>query len=311
MKVAVTGASGFIGGEVCRLLAERLHKIVPISGVRNFTDDSNNSELLRQQLTGVDAVIHLAARAHVLTDRERDPQMEFGRANVEGTMVIAREAVRAGVRRFVFVSSIGVLGSNSGSARFSESTPPAPAEPYAVSKLEAEAAVAELCSRERMEAVIVRPPLVYGPNVRGNFLRLLRLVRAGVPLPFGHVRNLKSFIGVTNLSELLILCAIDARAAGQVFVAADGEDIALPDLLRRMGEMMHRPCRLFPVPASLLRVVSAALGWRAEVNKLLVSLRVDSTKSRALLGWAPTKDFDTGLEEMVRWYTKAVDRRAH
>jgi nucleoside-diphosphate-sugar epimerase len=311
MKVAVSGSSGFIGAEVCRFLTERSHEPVPISDLRRLIDNTSCSRrLLQRRLARADAVIHLAARAHISSGRGANALMEFRRANVSTTIAMIQAAIQAGVARFVFVSSIGVLGNNSGAARFTEDSPPAPIEPYAISKLEAEAAVANLCAREKMAFTIVRPPLVYGPRVRGNFLRLLHLVRAGWPLPFGGAAGLRSFIGVTNLASLLFLCASSTAAAGQIFLASDGEDISLPDLLRLLGHSMQRPSRLFSAPASLLRAAATILGRGVEVDKLLANLRVDATKSRVTLGWRPVKDLNTGLAEMAHWYANEANSHA-
>jgi nucleoside-diphosphate-sugar epimerase len=310
MKVAVSGASGFIGSEVCRLLTARSHQLVALGSMRAGTDEADLAYSLERQLAGVDAVIHLAASAHVMDGKRRNSLAEFRHANVDLTKAIARAAVDRRVRRFIFVSSIGVLGSHSGSAHFCEATPTAPTEPYAISKLEAEAAVISLCSSGNVAFTIVRPPLVYGPRVRGNFLRLLHAIHAGWPLPLAAIDARRSFIGVTNLASLLLHCANSEAAANQVFVASDGEDISLSELLPRLGRLMDRPLRLFAFPRVLLRAAAAALGHGAEAEKLLASLRVDSTKCRTVLGWSPTKDLNTGLEEMARWYVDEASRHA-
>lgn len=302
MRVAITGASGFIGTEVCKVLAAYDHDVVAIGSGGGKRPDLNDLVLWRKNLSGAHAVIHLAARAHMIKDRAADPLAAFRHTNVAGTINIAQAAAQAGVRRFVFVSSIGVLGNNSGDERFSETTSPAPTEPYAVSKFEAEIALAELTAHAGLELVIVRPPLVYGPHVRGNFLRLLRLVRSGIPLPFGRMEHLRSFVGVKNLAELLTVCAIDQRAAGELFLVSDGEDISLRDLLRRMANMMHRPSRLFSLPTSLLHTALALIGRGDDLAKLSAELRVDSSKVRKVLGWMPTTDLDTQMQQMVRCY---------
>jgi nucleoside-diphosphate-sugar epimerase len=250
----------------------------------------------------MEAVIHLAGRAHIISDHGSNVLSAYRCANVATTCAIVRAAIEASVGRFVFVSSIGVLGRDSGPEPFCETTQPAPVEPYAVSKLEAEAAITRLCAGTKTTLTIVRPPLVYGPGVRGNFLRLLRLVDAGWPLPFAGVTNLRSFMGVTNLAHLLMLCTCDSAAANQVFLASDGEDITLPDLLARLGRLLERRQKLFAAPAVLLRAAARAMGHGVEVEKLLGSLQVDATKSRIVLGWTPVKDLDTGLAEMTRWF---------
>jgi nucleoside-diphosphate-sugar epimerase len=204
------------------------------------------------------------------------------------------------VARFVFVSSIGVLGNASGSRIFTDSDAPAPAEPYAVSKWEAEQGLRVLAQSSALQIVVVRPPLTYGPHVKGNFLRLLRLVRSGVPLPFGGVRNSRSYIGVHNLCEFLILCAFHPAANGLTFNVSDGEDLSTPELLQLMAAAMGKKARLFQCPAPLLRAAAMVLRKRTELDRLTANLRVDSSLARKALDWRPAVDLRTGIAEMVR-----------
>ena len=303
MRIAVTGAEGFIGRELCTVLRAHGHSVIAIPRSKSTNDAALwNIGAGGQVLHDAGAVIHLAGRAHVIRDESADPLAEFRRINVDGTAWIAKAAIQACVPRFVFVSSIGVLGFSSGDRCFTEATTPAPAEPYAMSKLEAETVLRGLERTRGLEIVVVRPPLVYGPFVKGNFSRLLRLVDSGIPLPFGSVRNQRSFIGVTNLSHLLMTCATEQRAAGGLFLASDGQDISTADLLRLLASAMHRRSRVFACPVSVLRLLTRAVGQHAEFARLTATLRVDSSRARSMLGWSPPKDLAAGVREMVATY---------
>lgn len=299
-RVVVTGSTGFVGRALSPMLASSGHTVVPVP--RNLLaggDSHVAGSSLDATMRNADAVIHLAARAHVLREDQRDPLAEFRRVNVAGTLAIAEAAVRAGVRRFVFVSSIGVFGTTS-EARLSEHSSIAPEEPYAISKWEAEQGLRRLELESGLEVVVVRPTLVYGPHARGNFLRLMRLVASGVPLPFGAVANSRSFIGVVNLCDLLQACVTHPQAAGQTFVAADGEDISTSELLTLISNAMGRPDRQFRVPPSLLRVALTAVGRKAEFLRLTGNSRVDARHARTTLQWQPRMSLRAGIEHMVQ-----------
>jgi nucleoside-diphosphate-sugar epimerase len=300
LRVAVTGAQGFMGAVLCERLARQGYEVDAI-GRREVAGglSLSDAEGWAARLTGVDAVVHLAARAHVTKEHARDPLALFREVNVEGTRCIARAAVRSGVRRFVFVSSIGVFGTSS-DARLSEQSPIAPQEPYAITKWEAEQVLRALERDSAMEVVVVRPTLVYGPHAKGNFLRLMRLVASGVPLPFGSVANSRSFIGVANLCDLLEACVSHPRAAGQTFVAADDEDISTSGLLTLISKAMGRPDRQFRLPLPLLRAALTAVGRKAEFLRLTGSLRVDARHARSTLQWQPRLPLQAGIEQMVQ-----------
>jgi nucleoside-diphosphate-sugar epimerase len=219
-----------------------------------------------------------------------------------GTERLADAAVRGGVRRFVLVSSIGVLGNDSGGRAFTAADPPHPSEPYAVSKWEAEQRLLERVAGTAIEAVIVRPPLVYGPGVKGNFLRLLRLVNSGLPLPFAGLEARRSFVGLQNLCGLLEACIDHPAAAGRVLLAADGEDVTLPELLDAIARGLGRPARLFKVPWLLVESFASMAGRREDLARLVGSLRVDASETRQVLGWQPHVRFDAGIREMAEWY---------
>lgn len=315
-SVVVTGAGGFVGKALCAELSARgvavtaavrkrganatgasgTLRAVEVGNIDGATDWSN-------AVAGASVVIHLAARAHILRDDAADPLALFRQTNVEGTLQLARAALAADVGRFVFVSSVGVNG-NANLAPFTVTDGPAPVEPYAVSKLEAELALRALLTGSAMELVIVRPPLVYGPDCPGNFRRLLKLVAMGLPLPLGSVRGKRSFVSVWNLVDFLCVCAFDMRAAGQVFLVSDMEDVALPGLLRGLARGMQKDLTLLPFSPRLLRLLAAAVGKAALFDKLCGSLTVDPSQARTLLGWTPPVSLDDGLRRTGAWYAQ-------
>lgn len=300
MRIAVTGAQGFVGTVACRWLGAKGHEVDAIgrldSGrVMQLTD----LDAWTRRLKGVDAVVHLAARAHVLAENEADPLTAFRKVNVDGTRCVATAAAQCGVRRFVFTSSIGVLGTDSGNGYFSETSVPCPVEPYAISKWEAEQVLREIEGRTSMEVAVVRPALTYGPGVKGNFRRLAGLIQSGLPLPLGSIRNTRSFIGVENLCSLLELCATHPDAAGALLVAADGDDVSTPQLLRLMATAMRCRLKLVPVPVSLLSLAMRLSGKGAEFERLSGNLRIDAQLARKRLNWRPHKSLPVGLTEMV------------
>jgi nucleoside-diphosphate-sugar epimerase len=303
-RIVVTGADGFIGKPLTRMLTSAGHEVIAVTRKQIVLGDRQITDLpLESSMRESQAVIHLAGRAHVTRELNQDPLAEFRRANFNGTLSVAEMAARAGVPRFVFVSSIGVLGNSSGDRPFSERDAPSPQEPYAISKWESEQALISLGQKCALKIVVVRPPLVYGPHVKGNFLRLLRLIASGVPLPFGAIRNCRSYIGVRNLCDFLLSCTFDQAAAGMTFNIADGEDVSTPELVKTMAAAMGRKPRVFPCPTSILRATAIALGKRAELERLSTNLRVDSSLARAALNWHATETLRDGIAEMVRWFT--------
>jgi nucleoside-diphosphate-sugar epimerase len=259
-------------------------------------------------MRGSRAVIHLAARAHVIHETCVDPLAEFRRANVDHAVFIAKMAARAKVGRFVFVSSIGVLGNSSGTKAFRESDTPSPIEPYAISKWEAEQELGAWSVGSGLPIVIVRPPLVYGPCVKGNFLRLLRLVAGRLPLPFGDVNNRRSYVGVANLCDFLLTSATHPAADGKTFHVADDEDVSTAELLRIMAKAMRKSRRVLRCPAWVLQAGAVLLRRQAEMERLTTNLRVDSTLSRSTLGWQPKNRLPAGIAEMVHWFRLAHNR---
>jgi nucleoside-diphosphate-sugar epimerase len=253
-------------------------------------------------LSGANVVVHLAARAHVLRETELDPDAAFRRSNVDATVRLVEGAARVGVRRFVFVSSIGVNGNQTRGTPFTESDVPAPVEPYAKSKLAAERALQSAADEAGIEIVIVRPPLVYGAGVKGNFLRLLSLVDRGIPLPLAAISNKRNLIGVENLSELVVLCAEHPAAAGELFLAAEPEPHSTPELLRVIAKAMGKPSRLFSIPPGILHASVRLAGFQSQFEKLCGSLEVCSDKARRVLGWTPSVDFADGIARTAAWF---------
>jgi len=318
LRVLITGADGFIGQHLCARLEGRSLEVS--RGVRRSsgarpqaswveTGDLAESDRLPALLAGHDAIVHLAGRAHVLHETEADPRGEYQRANVHATRRLAEAAAATNVRRIVFLSTIGVLGDRSNHA-LTEQDPVAPAEPYADSKLQAERALQEVAARTELEVVILRPTLTYGPNCPGNMARLVRLVARGTPLPFASIDSRRSFIGIDNLSGLIELALVHPAAAGETFVVADGEDIALPDLLHHLAAGMHMTARLFPFPRTLLELGAELVGHRRAFDKLTASLRVDATKARRVLGWSPEVPLAEGLRATGASFTNNVSARA-
>lgn len=313
MKILVTGADGFVG----RLLAAQLraagHSVTRVVRTAGAGDavavgDISHFESWPGLLSGMDAVVHLAARAHVLRETASEPLAEFRRVNVGATVRLASAAAAAGVRRFVFLSSIGVNGIATTAGAFSESDPPNPSEPYAVSKWEAECALLELAAGTGMEITRVRPPLVVGAGVKGNLRRLLRLVDSGIPLPLGAIRNQRSFIALDDLCALLASCVAHPRAGNELFLAANLKELSTPELLRALAEGLGRAARLVPVPTRMLQLGAGVFGWGPEVRRMIFSLRVDAARARAILGWSEQSGLDQGIRTMTAHYLR--ERRA-
>ncbi|TFW16748.1 SDR family oxidoreductase [Massilia arenosa] len=305
MTVLVTGANGFVGRAVCAELARRgtaLRGAVrrnPQPGqvaVGDLGRDTNWT----QALDGCTAVIHLAARVHVMSDSAPDPLAVYRQVNVEATEGLARAAAAAGIRRFVFASSVKVNGEGTRGAPFRADDAPAPVDGYGVSKLDAERCLARIASETGLEVVSVRPCLVYGPGVKANFLNLIRLVQQGWPLPFGSVRNARSMVALDNLVDLLITCLDHPNAPGQTFLVSDNEDLSIGDLVRHIAAALGQTPRLVPVPVGLMLVGAAMLGKRAVAERLLGSLQVDIGSTLDVLNWRPVISPAAAIDRCVK-----------
>jgi nucleoside-diphosphate-sugar epimerase len=315
-RVLVTGANGFLGRPLCAYLTERGQSVAAAVRSRGaggapgmdvfVTGDLSAAPDLSAVLSGVDVVVHLAGRAHVMREASIDPEAAFHRANVDATQHLAQQAARAGVRRLVFLSSVKVNGERTSDRPFTEGDPPAPEDAYGRSKWAAERVLGEIALATGLEVVVIRPPLVYGPGVKGNFLRLLKLADKAVPLPLARVRNGRSLVSVWNLCSLIEVSISHPAAAGETFLVSDQQDLSTPDLIRALSEDLGRPSRLFPVPPALIRGAGRLLSRAALVARLLDSLRVDSTKATRLLGWRPAVSVGEGLRRTATLYAETT-----
>jgi nucleoside-diphosphate-sugar epimerase len=317
ISVLVTGANGFIGRAFCaRAVRDGLRCRGAIRGGRPLPDLPAGTDAVSvgkvgpetdwaEALSGIDIVVHLAARAHVLRETAADPLVEFRLVNTEGTRRLARQAATACVRRFIFVSSIGVNGDSTHERPFREDDPPHPARPYALSKWEAEVVLQDLSAQTGMETVILRPPLVYGPGVKGNMRLLMEYVNRGWPLPFAGVHNRRSLLGLGNLVDALMLCVVRPEAAGQTFLLCDGEDISTADLIRQIARASGKKDHLFAVPDPLFRGVAKLAPFaRAKLDQVLGSLAIDNSRFRTVLKWSPPYGLDEEIASMVNAFLR-------
>lgn len=307
IDILLTGSTGFVGSALAKKF--------------NTTSDLNLTVALRASnkcsgeweqyvvgelstmtdwslaLVGKQVIVHAAARVHVMNDVVADPLAEFRRVNVEGTLRLARQAAEAGVRRFVFISSIKVNGESTElGCPFTSADAPAPLDPYGVSKMEAEQGLRELSVQTGMEVVIIRPPLVYGPGVKANFASMIRWIRRGIPLPLGGIIfNRRSLVYVENLVDLIRVCIDHPNAANQTFLVSDDEDVSTTTLLRRMAKALGCPARLISLSPTLIKLAAKCIGKPGIADRLCGSLQVDITKTKELLGWKPKFNLDEGL----------------
>lgn len=305
MKLLLTGATGFLGRRLANTLLShsdlkltavvRRHVDMLAARIVEVPEHDGNTDW-SVALADQQVVVHAAARAHIMKDEIADPLAEYRKVNVEGTLNLARQAAVAGAKRFVFISSIKVNGEQTPLGKpFRAEDVPVPEDDYGVSKWEAEQGLKQLAAETGMEVVIIRPPLVYGPGVKGNFASMIKLVTKGFPLPFGAVYNQRSLVAVDNLVDLILTCIEHPAAANQVFLAGDGHDLSTTELLSGVAKAAGKSSRLIPVPSSLLMLCATLLGKKAVARRLLGSLQVDISKARNLLGWEPLVSVEEGL----------------
>jgi len=317
-SVLVTGANGFVGRIVCRDLqaagwqvrmAVRGPDRVPrdVTGAESYlVGDLSGTTDWRQAVEGVDAVVHLAARVHQLRDSGPDALAAYRAVNTDATLALGRAALSSGVRRLVYISTIKVNGEANVGRPFRADDPPDPHDAYAVSKLEGERGLMELAA-SGLEVVVIRPTLVYGPGVRANFHRLMRLAGAGIPLPLGAVDNRRSLVSVWNLSSLVRRALESGQAPGRVWLVSDDQDISTADLIRLMAAAMGKPARLLPVPVGVLQALGRIAGRRDEVMRLTESLRVDISDTKSELGWVPPVSLAEGVRRTIEAERKAAN----
>ena len=307
--VLVTGANGFVGQSLCKRLFQQGQAVCAVVR-RSSTQVDNNESIAVGDIKGhtdwtkalqdVKVVVHLAARVHVMNEMTDDPLAEFRKINVEGTLNLARQAFKAGVSRFIYISSIKVNGEfTEPGCPFKADDASQPMDPYGISKREAEDGLRQLAKDTGLEVVIIRPPLIYGLGVKANFLSMMRWLHKGIPLPLGSINNARSLVALDNLVDLIVTCIQHPAAANQTFLVSDGEDVSTTDLLKRTAVAMGIKARLIPVPEILIKVGGKLLGKGDVVQRLCGNLQVDITKAQQLLGWAPPISVEEGLRRAV------------
>ena len=303
--ILLTGSNGFIGSNLLRALDFKVRLVLrnKLKNIKSNDDKFYISNFSKSTnwvgaFTGINCIVHLASIAHQnLSKNSANPSVLF-EVNTEGTLHFALSAAKSGVKRFIFVSSIGVNGYSS-NLPFTELDVPSPIEPYALSKMKAEEGLLAISKKYEMDIVIIRPPLVYGSNSPGNFSKLIKLVKLGIPLPFASVNNKRSFVGISNLIDFIILCTKHPKAKNEIFVISDGDDTSLPLLLNLISVAIGKKSWLFPCPGLFLRVLAKFFGKSVEFNKLVCDLQVDISKARSLLNWNPKYSIKDELNKLV------------
>ena len=311
----VTGANGFIGKALCKTLSkqgysvrESVRKIDKTSSAQQIAvGEINAATDWTDALIGIDAVVHLAARVHVMNETATDALAAYRKVNVEGSLHLAQAAVKAGVKRFIFMSSVKVNGEGTPFGHpYTPEDLPAPADPYGVSKYEAEIALQQLAKDTGLEVVIIRPPLIYGPGVKANFKNMMGILSRSLPLPLGAIQNKRSLVALDNLIDLIICCINHPAAANEIFLVSDGLDISTPDLLRRVAKALSKKALLIPVPSGMLQWIAKLLGKAAVAQRLCESLQVDISKTQQLLNWTPPVNIDDALHKTALFYKQDI-----
>lgn len=311
LQVLVTGATGLVGEAVVfRLLLDK--RYTPVAAVRATTRLSGLCRIVpfdlelptgMPELRGIDVIVHCAARVHVMHEKGADGLAAFRKINVEGTVRLARCAAGCGVKRFIFISSIKVNGEGTPRNKTFKATDlPAPVDAYGISKREAEDALRQVCEETGMDLVVIRPPLVYGPGVKANFLSMVRWLDRGIPLPLGAIDNRRSLVAIGNLTDLVLTCIDHPAAAGEIFLVSDGEDLSTTQLLRRTALALDKSARLVAVPAGLLQAAASMVGKSGIAERLCGNLQVDIQRTCELLGWRPPINTEKALRQTVEHY---------
>jgi len=315
MSVAITGGSGFVGSKLIAELNKLEAKGIALtrqklSLPKRFKNiiipDISSTTDYGDCLKNVECIVHAAARVHVLRDDSADPLTEFREVNTFGTLNLARQAVAAGVKRFIFVSSVKVNGECTvGNQYFSADDTPQPQDPYGVSKLEAENGLTKIAEETGLEVVIIRPTLVYGPGVKANFESMMKWLVRGIPLPLGAVNNARSLVALDNLVSLMLVCIDHPRAQGEIFMVSDDDDLSTTKLLRLLAQALNAPKRLVPVSGKLIEFAASLIGRKDLGIKLCSSLRVDISKTKSLLKWSPPLSVNDALQQTAKHYLEA------
>jgi len=317
-KILITGSTGFVGQKLCKKLisanysireavrsnSEKQLGIKEIFNVGEIDKSTNWSASLQD----IDCVIHCAARAHVMNENKLDTLATYRKVNVDGTRNLAEQCAKAGVKRLIFLSSIKVNGEKTKvSFSFRHDDNPKPEDAYGISKWEAELALQKVSKKYGIEIVIIRAPLVYGPNVKGNFLKLINIAARRIPLPISRVNNVRSFVGVENLIDLISCCIKHPAAAGKIFLVSDNKDMSTPELLKKIGKAMGKCQYFIPLPVSILQFLGAIIGKSSEIERLVSNLQVDCNNTFEVLGWRPPVNSDDAITETIKWYLNQND----
>ena len=314
MKVAVTGVAGFLGTDLANLLLRQgyqvrgiLRRTLPDTTDLLISDfsvmgDIGSTTSWGEALKGIDVVVHLAARVHIMNENKHNTKNIYHQVNTAGTETLALESANIGIKRFIYVSTVKVNGEKTTEKSFTENDIPSPVGYYAQSKLESEKIIMDIGKKSGMETVIVRPPLIYGPGVKANFLKLIKLVESGIILPFKSIYNLRSMIYLENMSNFLINCIEKDSAAGQIFLVSDGWDLSTPQLINSIAACLEVTPRLYPFPVSMIKIMGKITGQNSAINRLTDSLRVDISKAKNILSWIPPYTPEQGIEKTINWY---------
>lgn len=314
MNILLTGATGFVGKEILNQLCENTefnvrisirHPLIIKNNIPTFIKDLTETEDWSSALDNIDCVIHSAARVHIMNETSSNPLSEFRKVNVEGTLNLARQAVAKGVKRFIFISSIKVNGEETQLGQpFQADIAPAPSDAYGISKYEAECGLFKLAKQTGLEVVVIRPVLVYGPDVKANFRSMLKWVNRGVPLPLGAIVNKRSLVSLDNLVDFVIVCIHHLKAANQVFLVSDGEDLSTSEILEKITIALGKKNKLIPVPVLWIKLVCFLLGKKNIVQRIFSSLQVDISKNKELLNWTPPYSVNQSMAKTAAAFLK-------